>query len=69
MTKRVTIIPLDKIDQRGIGSRQLLEAQRLVGKENVFLAKDLIEYNPELEPAMKNIFGNVLVLFKFMHFL
>uniref|UniRef100_A0A183D3B4 SMC hinge domain-containing protein n=1 Tax=Gongylonema pulchrum TaxID=637853 RepID=A0A183D3B4_9BILA len=48
LAQRVTILPLDKIEGR-------------VGKENVFVAKDLIEYAEELEPAMRHVFGNVFV--------
>lgn len=32
-----------------------------VGKENVFIAKDLIDYPPELEPAMRHVFGSVFI--------
>lgn len=32
-----------------------------VGEENVFIAKDLIEYAPELEPAMRHVFGSVFI--------
>ncbi|MCP9262000.1 Structural maintenance of chromosomes protein [Dirofilaria immitis] len=58
---RVTILPLDKIEGRILDSRKLQRAQDLVGKENVFIAKDLIEYAPELEPAMRYVFGNVFI--------
>ncbi|KAL3994489.1 RecF/RecN/SMC N terminal domain family protein [Acanthocheilonema viteae] len=58
---RVTILPLDKIEGRVLDSRKLKRAQDLVGKENVFIAKDLIEYAPELEPAMCHVFGNVFI--------
>lgn len=61
LNKRITILPLDKIDQRGLSARQLSEARRIVGDGNVFLAKELIDYDPVLEPAMQNVFGNVLV--------
>ncbi|VDK87782.1 unnamed protein product, partial [Litomosoides sigmodontis] len=58
---RVTILPLDKIEGRVLDGRKLQRAQDLVGKENVFIAKDLIEYAPELEPAMRHVFGNVFI--------
>ncbi|CAG9531598.1 unnamed protein product [Cercopithifilaria johnstoni] len=58
---RVTILPLDKIESRILDSRKLRRAQDLVGRENVFIAKDLIEYAPELEPAMCHVFGNVFI--------
>ncbi|OZC11181.1 RecF/RecN/SMC protein [Onchocerca flexuosa] len=58
---RVTILPLDKIEGRVLDNRKLQRAQNLVGKENVFIAKDLIDYAPELEPAMRHVFGNVFI--------
>uniref|UniRef100_A0A1I8EKE5 Structural maintenance of chromosomes protein n=1 Tax=Wuchereria bancrofti TaxID=6293 RepID=A0A1I8EKE5_WUCBA len=58
---RVTILPLDKIEGRALDNRKLQRARDLVGKENVFIAKDLIEYAPELEPAMRHVFGNVFI--------
>ena len=61
LNRRVTIIPLDKIEVRGVNANQMKEAQRLVGNRNVFLAKDLVEYDPELEPAMNSVFGTTLV--------
>lgn len=63
LDKRVTFLPLDKIDTSGLNHNRIKEARRQVGENNVFLAKDLIEYDPELEPAMQHIFGNVLVCF------
>uniref|UniRef100_A0A915PWC6 Structural maintenance of chromosomes protein n=1 Tax=Setaria digitata TaxID=48799 RepID=A0A915PWC6_9BILA len=58
---RVTILPLDKIEGRVLENRKLQRAQDLVGEENVFIAKDLIEYPPELEPAMRHVFGSVFI--------
>ncbi|VDN89119.1 unnamed protein product [Brugia pahangi] len=58
---RVTILPLDKIEGRVLDNRKLQRARDLVGKENVFIAKDLIEYEPELESAMRHVFGNVFI--------
>uniref|UniRef100_A0A8R1TJ54 Structural maintenance of chromosomes protein n=1 Tax=Onchocerca volvulus TaxID=6282 RepID=A0A8R1TJ54_ONCVO len=58
---RVTILPLDKIEGRVLDNRKLQRAQNLVGKENVFIAKDLIDYPPELEPAMRHVFGSVFI--------
>lgn len=52
---------MDKIDTSGLSQNRLNEARRQVGEDNVFLAKELIEYDPVLEPAMQHIFGGVLV--------
>ena len=61
LAKRVTILPLTNMDNRVMDSRKLAEARRIAGEKNVHLAKDLIEYSPELEPAMRHVFGNTLV--------
>ena len=61
LAKRVTILPLNKMDNRVMENRKLDEARRIVGENNVHLAKDLVEYSPELEPAMRHVFGNTLV--------
>lgn len=63
LDKRVTFLPLDKIDTSGLNQNRIKEARRQVGENNVFLAKDLIEYDPELESAMQHIFGSILVYF------
>lgn len=61
LARRVTMIPLDKVEGRDLDSRKLQRARTLVGKENVFLAKDLLAYNPELEAAMSFVFGSILI--------
>ena len=37
------------------------KAKRLVGAANVDLALDLIDYDPQLENAMRFVFGSTLV--------
>jgi chromosome segregation ATPase len=62
LKKRVTLLPLDKMETRGLlGKAQLDEARRLVGREKVFLAKELVQCEPYLEPIMDFVFGSVLV--------
>lgn len=58
---RTTIIPMTKMNARGIDQRKVNLAQQLVGKENVIPALDLIEYEKEMEPAMKFLFGGAFV--------
>ncbi|KAL7074740.1 hypothetical protein ACQ4LE_005470 [Meloidogyne hapla] len=59
---RVTMLPMDKIEVRGVVSqRQIQEAKRMVGDENVFVPRELIEYEPELEPVINFVFGNSLI--------
>ena len=52
---------MDKIQARCITPNELKTAQKLVGRENVFRAIDLIEYRSELKGAMEFIFGSTLV--------
>uniref|UniRef100_A0A0N5AQ25 Structural maintenance of chromosomes protein n=1 Tax=Syphacia muris TaxID=451379 RepID=A0A0N5AQ25_9BILA len=61
LNRRVTMVPLDKVQGREIDRRKLQRAVALVGKGNVMLAKDLLGYDNELEPVMNYIFGNVLI--------
>lgn len=59
---RVTMLPMDKIEVRGVVSkRQIQEAKRMVGDENVFVPRELIEYEPGLEPVINFVFGNSLI--------
>jgi structural maintenance of chromosome 2 len=61
LKNRVTLIPLNKITRRDVKRETVDAAKSLVGKENVDLAKDLIKYSAEMEPAMAFVFGNTLV--------
>lgn len=61
LLNRVTIIPLNKINARTIDNHTVNLAQKLVGKENAIPAIDLIEYDKEVEPAMKFLFGNAFI--------
>lgn len=58
---RTTIIPMTKINPRTIDQRVVKLAQNLVGKENAIPALDLIEYEKEIEPAMKHLFGHTFI--------
>ncbi|MFH4975124.1 hypothetical protein AB6A40_001833 [Gnathostoma spinigerum] len=61
LSRRVTMIPLDKIEGRVADNRKLERAKYLVGEGNVFLAKDLVQYDKQLEPVMRFVFGNTLI--------
>lgn len=61
LANRVTIIPLNKISARTIDRNIVNLAQKLVGKENAIPALDLIEYDREVEPAMKFLFGGAFI--------
>ena len=56
----VTLLPLDKVYSKPI-TKEKIESANNVSKGGAVLALDLIEYDEELEPAMKFVFGNVLV--------
>ena len=56
----VTLLPLDKVYSKPIAPDKIESAHNL-SKGGAVLALDLIEYEKELEPAMKFVFGNVLV--------
>ena len=56
----VTLLPLDKVYSKPI-SQDKIESANNISKGGAKLALDLIEYDEELEPAMKFVFGNVLV--------
>ena len=55
------MLPLDKMNTRPISHEILKTAQKLVGKNNVYRAIDLVEFDNRFEPAMNHIFGGVLV--------
>ncbi|XP_034939024.1 structural maintenance of chromosomes protein 2 [Chelonus insularis] len=61
LQQRVTFIPLNKISGKTIDNSTLQLAQNLVGKENVQTALSFIEYNENVSPAMKWIFGQTLI--------
>ena len=56
----VTLLPLDKVYSKPITADKI-EGAKNISKGGAVLALDLIEYEKELEPAMKFVFGNVLV--------
>ncbi|KAK4537538.1 hypothetical protein CDCA_CDCA13G3563 [Cyanidium caldarium] len=57
LRRRVTLIPLNKIDARVLGSAQVQRAQALGSQ----LALALVQYDSELENAMRYVFGRCLV--------
>lgn len=58
---RTTIIPITKMSARAIDQRVVNLAQKLVGKENAIPAIDLIEFEKDVEPAMKYLFGSAFI--------
>ncbi|XP_050220819.1 structural maintenance of chromosomes protein 2-1-like isoform X2 [Mercurialis annua] len=61
LRRRVTIIPLNKIQPHRVPQRVQLAATRLVGKENAELALSLVGYDEDLRTAMEFVFGSTFV--------
>jgi structural maintenance of chromosome 2 len=61
LQSRTTIIPMSKISAHSIPQHTVNLAQKLVGKENAIPAIDLIEYDREVEQAMRYIFGGCFI--------
>ncbi|KAK2651266.1 hypothetical protein Ddye_018755 [Dipteronia dyeriana] len=61
LRRRVTIIPLNKIQSYTVPARVQQAAVRLVGKENAELALSLVGYSDELKSAMEYVFGSTFV--------
>jgi structural maintenance of chromosome 2 len=56
----VTLLPLDKVYSKQIAEEKI-ESARNISKGGAVLALDLIEYDEAIEPAMRFVFGNILV--------
>nr|XP_007133812.1 hypothetical protein PHAVU_011G211100g [Phaseolus vulgaris]ESW05806.1 hypothetical protein PHAVU_011G211100g [Phaseolus vulgaris] len=61
LRRRVTIIPLNKIQSHPVPSRVQQAAVRLVGKGNAEVALSLVGYEEELKTAMEYVFGSTFV--------
>ncbi|CAG7869886.1 unnamed protein product [Brassica rapa] len=61
LRRRVTIIPLNKIQSHLVPSRVQQAAVRLVGKGNAELALSLVGYSEEIKNAMEFVFGSTFV--------
>ena len=61
LRERVTIIPLNKINNRTVDAAKVRAAQEVVGPENVTLALSLVKYDKEVQNAMNYVFGSTLI--------
>ncbi|KAG5556931.1 hypothetical protein RHGRI_007239 [Rhododendron griersonianum] len=61
LRRRVTIIPLNKIQSHHVPLRVQITAVRLVGKGNAEVALSLVGYAEELKSAMEFVFGSTFV--------
>ena len=56
----VTYIPLNVIDGRTVPN-EIVQKLKNFTNGKVYLAKELVEYDPEIEPAVNFVFGNIFV--------
>ncbi|XP_031392590.1 structural maintenance of chromosomes protein 2-1-like [Punica granatum] len=61
LQRRVTIIPLNKIQANTVPPRVQHAAAKVVGKENAEVAISLVGYDEELKSAMEYVFGSTFV--------
>ncbi|KAH6824279.1 structural maintenance of chromosomes 2 [Perilla frutescens var. hirtella] len=61
LQRRVTIIPLNKIQSHPVSQRTQDAAVKLVGKGNASVALSLVGYDQELQTAMEYVFGSTFV--------
>ncbi|KAL0298387.1 UNVERIFIED_CONTAM: Structural maintenance of chromosomes protein 2-2 [Sesamum radiatum] len=61
LRRRVTIIPLNKIQSHPVPQRVKTAAVKLVGKGNAEVALSLVGYDQELQSAMEYVFGSTFV--------
>ncbi|KAL3834639.1 hypothetical protein ACJIZ3_009375 [Penstemon smallii] len=61
LRRRVTIIPLNKIQSHPVPQRVQSTAVKLVGKGNAEVALSLVGYDKELQTAMEYVFGSTFV--------
>ena len=61
LKRRVTIIPLNRIQSRSISDDVLKTAKAVGGADNVHTALSLVGYPGEIDKAMKYVFGSTLV--------
>ncbi|KAK2704127.1 hypothetical protein QYM36_017575, partial [Artemia franciscana] len=61
LRNRTTFIPLNKIQAHKIDDGRMQYAKNKFGKNDLFLALDLIEFDPGVRSAVEYVFGNTLI--------
>ena len=63
LRKRVTFLPLNKIDNRVLDNNKLQTAKKLAQSKgkNAYLALELITYDESIRAAMEYTFGNIII--------
>lgn len=57
LKRRVTIIPLNKIQPREVAADKVARAKAMVGSENANVALSFVGYDAKVDAAMKYVFG------------
>jgi structural maintenance of chromosome 2 len=61
LKKRVTFLPLNKIQGNAITSEKLAKIKRVAGETEAQLALHYIDYDQKMQPAMNFVFGNTIL--------
>jgi len=61
LQRRTTFMPLNKMTGSDISQNVIQRAKQVGGRDNVWFAKELINYPAYLEPAMTHLCGRVLI--------
>lgn len=61
LQRRVTLLPLNKIQPHVVQQKSVAAAKKLVGDKLLGLATSLVAFEPALRPAMESVFGATLV--------
>lgn len=61
VAQRVTYMPLNKVNAYSLNPSVIRNARKHSGDNNVWTAMELIEFSPDLRPAMESVFGGSLV--------
>ena len=61
LDRKRTFLPISVLRGRAVDQAALRNAEKLVGKENVFSAISLINYDRNLHEVMKYVFGDTLI--------
>ncbi|KAF1745523.1 hypothetical protein MXB_4314, partial [Myxobolus squamalis] len=61
LKKRVTFIALNRVTPYSLNNKVVEKAQNLVGKDKVWPAISLLQYDEHLQPAIEFVFGGTLI--------
>ncbi|KAM9976714.1 hypothetical protein ACTFIR_010558 [Dictyostelium discoideum] len=61
LKRRVTLLPLNKVEGRSIDPQKIKNAQKIAPNGAVKPAIEFVEYDKELQPAMNFVFGSTFI--------